>query len=391
MSRWGLSRTRLRRLDDALRAAVARGAIAGAVAILARHEDVHLAAIGSQGPGEDTPMRADTIFRITSMTKPLAAAAAMMLVEEARLRLDDPVDEFLPELAGRRVLRRPDSPLEDTVPAERPITLRDLLTFRAGIGMMFEASGLPIQRAVEEAGLSPGPYPPALEPDAMMRRYGALPLMHQPGAQWRYHNAYDLLGVLVARAAGMPLAQFLAQRLFAPLGMKDTGFALPAEKHARLAALCTPDAAGTLRVTEAPRAVQPSGGTGLFSTAEDYLAFGRMMLNCGRHGSERLLARPTVELMTADHITPEQKAVSPFFPGFWDNQGWGLGVSMVTRRSGIADTPGRYGWMGGFGTSWSTDPHEGLVGILMLQRPLDATVSRLHADAWTLAYQAIED
>jgi len=391
MSRWGFSRERLRRLDDALRVHVARGAIAGAVALLARHEDLHLVAVGSLAPGANAPMRADTIFRITSMTKPIAAAAAMMLVEEAKLHLDDPVDALLPELADRRVLRSLDSPLEDTIPAARPITLRDLLTFRAGIGVVFEASDLPIQRAMQEAGLAAGPYPPALAPDEMMRRYGALPLMHQPGTVWRYHNAYDMLGVLIARAADMPLEQFLAQRLFAPLGMKDTGFAVPAEKRARLAALCTPDAEGALRIAEAPLAVQPSGSTGMFSTAEDFLAFGCMMLQCGRHGSERLLARPTVELMTTDHITPDQKAASPFFPGFWDNQGWGFGVTMITRRTGIADVPGRYGWMGGLGTSWSTDPHEGLVGILMLQRPLDPEVSRIHADAWTLAYQAIED
>ncbi len=389
----GFSAPRLARLSDALRGHVERGTLAGAVALLWRRGEVHVEAVGVQDLATGTPMRRDTIFRIASLTKPIAAVAAMILVEEAKLRLDDPVDPWLPELRDRRVLRSLDSPLEDTVPAARSITLRDLLTFRAGLGAVMAPPGtFPIQRALAEAGLAPGPNPPALPPDEMMCRLGALPLMHQPGERWLYHTAYDILGVLIARVAGQPLEDFLAERIFAPLGMTDTAFAVPEAQRHRLAGCYQAAAGGALVASaEARDAVLPSGSTGLFSTADDILAFGRMMLGFGRLGEQRILARPTIELMTTDQITPEQKAVSPFFPGFWDRSGWGFGVSMITRRDSIGATPGRYGWAGGLGTAWSNDPREEMVAILMVQRLWDPVVSAIHEDFWTLAYQALAD
>jgi CubicO group peptidase (beta-lactamase class C family) len=393
----GFSGPRLARLGAVLRRHVEGGAIAGAVALLSRGGEVHAEAVGTMDLASGAPMRRDTIFRIASMTKPIAAAAAMILAEEARLRLDDPVDRFLLELADRRVLRRLDGPLDDTVPAHRPITLRDLLTFRAGLGAtMAPAGACPIEAAMAEAGLAPGPNPPDLAPDELMRRVGALPLMHQPGERWLYHTAYDILGVLVARAAGMRFENVLAERILGPLGMRDTAFVVPEAKRDRLAGCYEAggrggDGGALVPCREARSAAAPSGSTGLFSTADDYLAFGRMMLAFGRHGAERLLARPTVEAMTTDQITPEQKAASPFLPGFWESRGWGFGVSMVTRRDGIAASPGRFGWDGGFGTSWYADPREDLVGILMIQRPFDPVVLGIHADFWTLAYQAIAD
>jgi CubicO group peptidase (beta-lactamase class C family) len=198
--------------------------------------------------------------------------------------------------------------------------------------------------------------------------------------------------VLIARAADEGFEDFLAERIFTPLGMKDTGFSVPEAKRERLAACYEADAAtGGLVPCEEGFAVSPGGSAGLFSTVDDYLTFGRMMLNGGRHGAERILARPSVEVMTTDQITPAQKAASPFFPGFWDNRGWGFGVSMITRRDGVAAVPGRYGWDGGFGTSWSSDPHEDMVAILMIQRLYDPTVDEINADFSTLAYQAIDD
>jgi CubicO group peptidase (beta-lactamase class C family) len=395
----GLSRARLGRLADVLRGYVERGEVAGVVALLGRHDEVHVAAIGAQDLESGAPIRRDTIFRVASMTKAIAAAAAMILVEEARLRLDEPVDRWLPELADRKVLRSIDSPLDDTVPARRPITLRDLLTFRLGLGaVMAPPDRYPVQTAMAEAGLAPGPNPSPLSPDEWMKRVGSLPLIHQPGEKWMYHTGSDILGVLIARATGMSLADFLRQRILAPLGMTDTAFSVPAAKLGRLATCYRIDGGGLAICDQArggrwtsPPAFESAGG-GLVSTADDFLAFGRMMLNRGRHGADRILARPTVELMTTDQLTTEQKAASPFFPGFWDNNGWGFGVAVTTRRDGVAASPGSYGWVGGFSTSWWSDPYEDMVGILLTQRlmtgPSDADVV---ADFRTLAYQAIDD
>jgi CubicO group peptidase (beta-lactamase class C family) len=397
----GFSRVRLGRMSDVVRGYVDRGEVAGVVALLCRHDEVHVEAIGAKDLATGAPIRRDTIFRIASMTKPITAAAAMILVEEAKLRLDGPVDRFLPELSNRRVLRTIDSPLDDTVPANRPITLRDLLTFRLGFGAVMAPPGrYPIQQAMAEAGFAPGPNPPSHAPDEWIRRFADLPLMHQPGEKWMYHTGSDLLGVLIARAAGMPFEDFLAERIFAPLGMKDTAFSVAPAKLDRLATCYRIDAGtGRLAVYDAARdglwarsPAFPSGGGGLVSTADDYLAFGRMMLALGRHGPDRILARPTVEVMTTDQLTPEQKAASPFFPGFWDNSGWGFGVSMITRRNGIAAVPGRYGWDGGFGTTWRNDPHEDMVAILLIQRLMGSPTSTdLNEDFLTLAYQAIDD
>jgi CubicO group peptidase (beta-lactamase class C family) len=397
----GFSRARLERMSSVMRGYVERGEVAGVVTLLCRHDEVHVEATGAQDRDAGTPLLRDSLFRIASMTKPITAAAAMILVEEARLRLDDPVDRLLPELANRRVLRSIDSPIDDTVPANRPITLRDLLTFRWGLGAVMAPPGrYPIQKAISDAGLAPGPNPITITSDELMRRFGALPLIHQPGEAWMYHNGSDVLGVLIERASSMRFEDFLAERLFTPLGMKDTAFSVPEEKLDRLTTCYQRDAAtGSLVVYDEGRGGRwsrppafASGGGGLISTADDFLAFARMMLNHGRHGAERILARPTVELMTADHMTPEQKANSPFSPGFWDTTGWGLGVSSITRRDSLSMSPGSYGWVGGFSTSWYNDPHEDMVAILLVQRSMTGpNEGGILDDFTTLAYQAIDD
>jgi CubicO group peptidase (beta-lactamase class C family) len=394
-------KNRLTRMHDVLAGHVERGELPGLVAAVSRRGETHVEAIGLQAAGGSEKMRRDTIFRIASLTKPMTAAAAMILVEECKLRLDDPVDPWLPELADRKVLRSIDSALDDTVPAKRPTTLRDLLTFRLGLGavMAFPARH-PIQNAMTEAGLAPGPIVAAFPPDELMRRFGNLPLIHQPGEQWLYHSGSDILGVLIARASGQSLGQFLQEKLFRPLGMKDTGFSVPDAKLERLATSYRYDAAaGRLVVFDEARGgrfSQPplfeSGGGGLVSTVDDCLAFSRMMLNKGRHGSDRILSRPSVELMTTDQITAEQKAASPFFPGFWDRLGWGFGLAIVTRRDDLASVPGRFGWDGGYGTSCYADPTEDMIGVLMTQRLMDSPVApRVFRDFWTLAYQAIDE
>jgi CubicO group peptidase (beta-lactamase class C family) len=393
----GLSKARLRRMHDVMAGHVERGQVPGLVTLVGRRGEVHVDVIGAKAAGGGDPMRRDTIFRITSMTKPITAAAAMILVEECRLRLDEPVDRLLPELADRKVLRRLDGPLDDTVPANRPITVRDLLTFRMGFGAIMEPADVhPIQKAVSEHQLMPGPPKPRTPhvPDEWMRRLGTLPLLHQPGERWLYNTGSHVLGVLIARAAGQPLETFFRERIFEPLGMRDTSFTVPASKLDRLATSYWVDGElhdGVVDSQWSRPPAFPDGAAGLVSTVDDYFAFGQMMLNKGKHGNERILSRPSVEAMTSDQLTPEQKAASDSFPGFFDNRGWGFGMSIVTRRDDVAAVPGRFGWDGGYGTSWSSDPTEDLVGILMTQRAAFPTSSEVYLDFWTSAYQTIDD
>src|SRR5262245_9318638 len=234
----GLSVRGLGRMHDVMASHVGAGAVPGLVTLVSRRGAVHVDSIGTTALGGSSPMRPDTLFRITSMTKPITAAAAMILVEECKLRLDEPVDRLLPELADRRVLRRLGAALDDTVPAKRPISVRDVLTFRLGLGVVMGPTAYPIARAVRELGLvgfGPPDVSAPLEPDEWMRRLGTLPLMHQPGEQWMYNTGSYVLGVLIARASGKPLETYLRERIFEPLGMTDTGFSVPPAKRDRLA------------------------------------------------------------------------------------------------------------------------------------------------------------
>lgn len=403
MSTSGLSKTRLDRMHDVMAGYVERREVPGLITLVSRRGEVHVEEIGKLGYNDSRPMQRDTIFRISSMTKPITAVATMILVEECQLRLDEPVDRLLPELARRHVLKSLEGPLEDTLPANRPITVRDLLTFRMGFGqMMANPDAYPILKAANEKQIGLGPPRPDMmpAPNEWIRRLGELPLMHQPGEKWMYNTGSDVLGVLIARASGQPFETFLRERIFEPLGMKDTAFSVPFHKIGRLAtSYWTNYMNGKIEVYDEAKNGQwsrppafPSGAGGLVSTIDDYLAFGQMMLNKGWHGSKRILSRPGVETMTTDQLTPEQKAVSGLIPGSFDNHGWGFGVSIVTKRDDVFAVPGRYGWDGGMGTSWYSDPSEELVTILMSQQswtsPYPPNVCR---DFWTLAYQAIDD
>ena len=393
----GLSKMRLGRMHDVMARYVEDGAMPGLVTLISRHGEVHVDVIGRNAFG-GAPMQRDSIFRITSMTKPVTAVAAMILVEECKLRLDDPVDSLLPELANRRVIRSLESEIDDDVPAKRAITLRDILTFRLGLGMIpVFPDRYPIQKAIAEAGFAPGPVFPSFPPDELMRRYGTLPLIYQPGERWLYNSGTEILGVLVARAAGKTLSEFMQERIFGPLGMTDTGFHVPAVKVDRFATSYARDASGELKVFDDPATgkfsrppVFENGSAGLVSTADDFNAFAQMMLNGGRLGSERILSRPSVELMTTDQLMPDHKLGSELF--FGDNRGWGLGLSVFTRRDNLCTAPGRFGWDGGYGTSWYSDPREQLTGILLTQRMMDSPQPpAVMSDFWTLAYQAIDD
>lgn len=394
----GFSRDRLARLHQSLAGHVASGDMPGVVALVSRHGEVHVEAVGTQSFG-GPPMKRDTIFRIASMTKPVIAAATLILVEEGKLRLDDPVDTFLPELADRKVLKAIDGPVEDTVPARRPITARDLLTFTFGMGaVMVWPAKYPIQHAAAAAGLAPGPFQPDVTADAFMKRLGSLPLFYQPGERWLYHTGSDVLGVLIARVTGQPLETVLRERLFAPLGMRDTGFHVPAAKIDRLASayMMDPQAkklgffddAAKSRWSKPPPFA--AGGSGLVSTVDDFHAFYRMLLSYGLHEGERILARPTVELMMSDQLTAEQKQGAELF--FGHGASWGMGGAVVTRRTDIFTTPGRFGWDGGYGTSAHLDPAENMIGILMTQRMMESpTPPKVFRDFWTGAYQAFND
>ena len=355
--------------------------------------------IGTMAFGGNQPMQRDTLFRLASTTKPITAVAAMILVEECRLRLDDPVDPWLPELGNRRVLRTLESVLDDTVPAKRAITLRDLLTFRCGYGeVAFLSPTCPYQQALIEARLPLSEWPFAASPDEFMKRLGSLPLAFQPGERWLYHMGAEILGVLIARVSGRSLGDFLQERIFEPLGMKDTGFHVPTVKLGRLPVCYGRDlVTGELVVLDQPRSgymsrppAFESGAGGLVSTVDDLLAFGRSLLPSSP--SVRILSRPAIELMTVDHLTPEQKALSPFFENFWNGRGWGLGLGVITARQDLAEAPGRFGWDGAFGTSWHVDPNEGLIGVLMLQRRPDVlALPPVVRDFWTSVYQLIDD
>ncbi|RJL35845.1 serine hydrolase domain-containing protein [Bailinhaonella thermotolerans] len=403
----GFSAAGLRRVREVLERHVDSGRIPGVVSLVSRGEETHVEALGTMRHGGGAPMRRDTIFRMASTSKPVAMAAAMVLVDECRLRLDDPVDPWLPELADRRVLTRIDAPLEDTVPARRPITVRDLLSSTFGLGMDMTSLGTPIMDAVFAKGLTPNLPEPMPEPDEWMRRLGELPLMYQPGERWQYQISHDVLSVLVARVTGQTFEEFLRERVFEPLGMKDTGFHVPADKIDRLPTLYAPDPrTGEFHVWDeaeggrwsTPPAFQGGGG-GLVSTADDYNAYFRMLLNGGVHNGTRILSRPAVELMTTNRLTPEQQAVRHEMAvnnvhishGQGQQGGWGYGMAVRTYRGDYAPI-GQFGWDGGSGTATYGDPVNGLTGILLTQVGASTPDStHLIHDFWTTLYQALED
>jgi CubicO group peptidase (beta-lactamase class C family) len=397
----GLSKPRLERMHRVLSGYVERKEMPGLVALVGRHDDLHVETLGSLAYGNAEPMRRDTIFRIASISKPITAVAAMILVEECKLRLDESIEPWLPELANRRVLKSISSQLDDTEPARRAITVRDLLTSTLGFGsVMAMPDTYPIQKLIREYRIGgDGPMLPSHSPsmDEWLRRLGSLPLPAQPGERWMYHVSIDVLSALVARVSGQTLGSFMRERIFDPLGMMDTSFRVPAEKTDRMPGFYffnrqanAPELFDDL--TNSAWWTEPafeSGGGGLVSTIDDYFAFSRMMLNKGRHGHEQILSLATVDLMTSDQVTPEQRAGSELF--FGSHSSWGFGMAVDVHRNQIFHTPGRFGWTGGFGTTAYTDPAEGMIGILFTQRMMDSPEPpKVFNDFWTLAYGAME-
>jgi CubicO group peptidase (beta-lactamase class C family) len=399
MNRTVLFPRRLDQLHRVLSAYVERREIPGMVALVSCLDDVHIEVLGTMAFGSPTPMRRDTIFRIASLSKLATAVAAMILVEECRLRLDESIEPWLPELANRRVLRSLAAELDDTTPAQRAITVRDLLTYRMGFGsVMAPPESCPIQRPIRDLQIGgDGPPRPALLPpaDEWLRRLGSLPWIAQPGERWLYHVSCDVLGVLIARVSGKSLGAFLRERIFQPLGMRDTAFHVPGAKLDRLPPTYAFDHAQQALavfdgVEDSAWQSEPpfeSGGGGLVSTIDDFFAFCRMLLAKGRHGDERILAPTTVELMTADQLTPEQRIGAELFFGGY--RSWGLGMAVDTRANEIFRVPGRFGWDGGFGTSAYIDPANKMIGILFTQRMMESPEPPdVYKDFWTLAYAA---
>lgn len=355
-------------LRAALSPFVASGDIPGLVALVARGDDVEVVTLGVQGTS-GAPMARDSIFRGASITKPLTAALVMVLVEDGLIDLDAPVSGLLPELGSPRVLRTASSPLDDTVPCARPITARDLLTGTAGHGFAtWESAVVPL--LMEELGQAADDIHEVPPPDEWMRRLSAIPLMHQPGEGWTYNAGYDVLGVLVARASGQDLADVMAESLLLPLGMRDTGFHVPVARRDRFTSLHG-GGEGGLEVRDEPdgvfarRPAFASGSGGLVTTADDWLAFGRMVLA----GGGPVLSAASVRLMTTDHTTPAQRKVGGFF---LDGQGWGFGGGVDIALIDPWNELGRYGWVGGTGTSAYVHPARGTVAVLLTQVELGA-------------------
>lgn len=383
----GLSAAGLKGLHAAAERHVGDEKVPGLVALVARGSQVHVEALGRLAVG-GPPVARDSIFRVASTTKPITAVAALAAAAEGLIGLDEPVDRLLPELAGRRVLRRMDGPLDDTVPAARAITVRDLLTFTFGFGMVGEMFAAPkpwpIVAATQELRLATiGPPDPPVppDPDTWIAALGSLPLLAQPGERWMYNTGAQVLGVLLARAAAQPFSEVLATRIFEPLGMRDTGF-WTADTH-RLATAYRPAPDG-LAVWDEPggKWSRPpafgDGAAGLVSTADDLLAFARMLLR----GGAPVLPADAVRAMTTDQLTPAQKARGGLLPGFFRDRSWGF-------CQAVYDS-GAFGWDGGLGTSWLVDPSHDLTVIVLTQRMFESPdPPQVHRDVQAAAYAAL--
>ena len=355
---------------------VSDGALPGAVGLVAGPGRTEVAAAGSASLG-GAPMARDSIFRIASVTKPITAASVMMLVDDGQVALDDPVRQWLPELAEPVVVRTPASAVDDVVPAARPITVSDLLSSTAGYGFASDFTLPAVQRlfSVQKDGREPRSF---LPPDEWMAELARIPLLYQPGEGWLYDTCSTLQGVLVARVSGQPLPDFMAERVFEPLDMASSGFDVPAGQRHRFTSSYRAGPGGGLELADGPDGQWsspppfPLGNGGLVGTADDWLAFGRMLLSGGVSASGRqLLSADSVRLMTTDHTTAAQREIGALF---LEGQGWGFGGSVDVAAVDPWNVPGRYGWVGGTGTSAHITPSTATVAVLFTQVAADSPV-----------------
>lgn len=373
-----LSESGLERLRESMTAHVEAGEVPGVITLVASGDDVHVDVVGSSSFDEDTPLARDAIFRIASLTKPVTAVATMSLVEEGRLRLDDPIDDLMPELAHRRVLRSIDAELDDTVPAHRSITVGDLLTFRFGIGSLMAPPGsYPIQRAEDDLvlrSIGGPPWPPVdYDVDGWIAALGSLPLMYQPGERWLYNTSAQVLGVLLTRACGQGLESVFRERVFDPLGMTDTGFAVRADQLSRLTTFYRADEhAGELAIADDPAHSWwsappsfPDASGWLVSTIDDYWSFVSMLTAAGTRNGARILSPETVKRMGTDQLTTAQHEAAGIFLGA--HESWGLGLAVPASGSPDQPHPFGIGWDGGTGTTWRSNLRNGTTGIFFMQ------------------------
>ncbi len=377
----GFDPVKLAMVGPQLEAFIDRGELAGIVTLVSRGGDlVQAEAIGWSDIETKTPMRSDTLFRIASMTKPITSVAALMLMEEGKIALEDPITNWVPELADLRVLRDAAGPLHDTTPARRAITVEDLLTHRAGIAYAPFSEG-PLKFAYEQKLGDPGMN--RLSVGEWLGALGTLPLAHQPGERFHYGHSTDVLGFLIGRVEGKPFRQVLQERIFAPLGMRDTDFWLPLGKRSRLASLYAyQEASAKLAKVETemydePPAYTPGGG-GLISSAGDYHRFAQMLLGEGALDGVRLLRPESVRLMQTNRLTDAQRKIPFAGMPLWQKSGFGLGLSIA---EDLVDNPyacgavGAITWPGIFGTWWQVDPVNDLIMIYLIQHQVPVSAN----------------
>jgi CubicO group peptidase (beta-lactamase class C family) len=360
------------------------GLLAGAVTLVWQHGEVlQVNEIGYRDVDAGLPMQRNTLFRIASMTKPVTVAAVMSLVDEGKLTLKDPIARWAPELADLQVLDSPHGPLDRTHPANRAILIEDLLTHTSGLAYGFSVSG-PISRAYMRLPFNQGP-------DIWLTELAKLPLVHQPGERVTYSHSIDLLGVIASRVDGKPFYEVLDERVLAPAGMVDTGFFVSVEARRRAATMYSLDDQLRLRhdVMGPPHLKPPSfcnAGGGLWSTADDYLRFVRMLLGDGTIDGVRVLSPESARLMRTDRLTAEQKRHDFLGAPYWIGRGFGLNLSVVTdpAKSVPLFGPGGLGtfsWPGAYGTWWQADPAADLVLLYLIQNLPDLTVDAATAVA----------
>lgn len=387
---------------------VERGELPGLAYLVERNGEREVVTVGAGAFGA-APLQRDALFRITSISKPIVAAAAMRLIEDGRMQLDAPVARWLPELAAPRVLRTIDAELDDTVPAEQPVTVEHLLTSRLGFGtVMAEPGSFPIQRAEEQLGLGTlgPPWPPArLTSDEWIARFATLPLMHRPGGGWMYNTSITVLGILLERVVGGRLGDVLRELLLEPLGMHDTGFVVaPGDLH-RLTTAYEPGPDGAPPVViDRPEdswwsdpAALANGAGWLVSTVDDVGAFAAMIASGGEHEGRTILCPDTVRAMSTDHLDAAQRDQARLFVDH--DGGWGYGMrvpaagALGSNAAGpiaASSVPGGVGWDGGTGTSWRWRPDVGLTGVLLTQLAMTSPVPpSLMLDFWTAALAAV--
>ncbi len=373
----GFSPEGLAQIGPTLKAVVDNGYLSGVVTLLWRNGEIaDVTTVGQRDLTSGAPMTRDTLFRIASMTKPVTSVVALMLMQEGKLRLEDPITKWAPEFSDMVVLKDAEGPLDQTYPAPRGITIDDLMTHRSGLAYAFTSLG-PIAQAHQDT--LGDVLNSSHEPDVWMKALGGLPLSYAPGERFHYSHATDVLGFIIGRIEGKPFRDVLFERVFEPLGMVDTDFWVPPEKRDRAAVVYRyEEASGELKPVDFAKLTAPpafcGGGGGLISTADDYLKFARMMLGKGEVEGVRLLEAETVDLMTANRLTDEQRAIPFMGIPFWTGQGFGLGVSVILDAAAQAwmgvGTNGAFGWPGAFGTWWRADPAENMVMLYLVQNSM---------------------